>query len=154
MAEGRYLLVDRRAGRAFMVSEAGRAVLELPAGGAAAPGGGPRPYSPDARFAREGSDRVAGTPCTVWRIEDQGVRVRACITADGVLLRARDMGGPGGDAAGADREAVRVDYGGQDPARFRPPPGFQTMRMPGQMMPPGGGPPGMQGGGPGRPPPR
>jgi hypothetical protein len=71
MAEGRYLLVDRRAGRAFMVSEAERAVLELPAGGAATPGGGgPRPYSPDARFAREGSDRVAGTPCTVWRVED------------------------------------------------------------------------------------
>jgi hypothetical protein len=57
-------------------------------------------------------------PCTEWEATaTDGRRTVACITADGVLLRAR-----AGDRTLL--SAVSVDYAPQDPALFAVPDGF------------------------------
>jgi hypothetical protein len=84
---------------------------------------------PDDKATREGTDRVAGHDCTVWRIEpkkddpdDGEAKVkRACVTADGVPLRVVE-------GEGEQRRttvATRVEYARQDPAQFRVPEGYR-----------------------------
>jgi hypothetical protein len=118
-----WLVTDTRGSSGFMVMEAQRTVMELPAGrnpGAMAT------LRDSARYTREGADRVAGLPCIVWRIEEGGATNRACVTADGVMLRAAT-----GGARQAVMEAVSVRQAPQDPARFERPRGFQSFQMPG-----------------------
>lgn len=117
-----WMLFDHRAGNARMVLDQQRMVMTMD-GGMVPGGGGFRP-SPEARFTREGSDRVIGTACTNWRIEDRGTRARACLTDDGVVLRAQ----PENDSTGM-LEAIEIRYGAQDPARFTIPAGYQAMDM-------------------------
>jgi hypothetical protein len=94
---------------------------------------------PGDAVTREGADRVAGSDCTVWRIEarrenpDREPRVRrACVTADGVPLRVVEEG--------AERQstvATRVEYERQDPAQFRVPEGYRPFD-PNAFAPPQG----------------
>jgi len=111
------------AARGFMVMAQQRMVMDLPAAQASEARG--MMPSPSARFVREGTDRVANTPCTIWRVQDQGEAGRACITADGVTLRAEQVGRPD-----ARMEAIAVVYGAQDATRFQRPQGYQTFQMP------------------------
>jgi hypothetical protein len=91
------------------------------------------PYQPtgsNRRLRREGTDRVAGQACTVWRIdppagEEDEVK-RACITADGVPLRL--VSGEGSEAE-TDYVATEVSYAPQDPARFRVPQGYRPLNV-------------------------
>jgi hypothetical protein len=115
-----YLVTDTRGAGGFMVMEAQRLVVDLPAGQNPAANALLRE---SARYAREGADRVAGLSCTIWRIELEGQTSRACITTDGVMLRA--TGGREGESV---LEAVAVTPGPQDPARFERPPGFQSLQ--------------------------
>ncbi|HWL82553.1 MAG TPA: hypothetical protein VNR89_16520 [Roseomonas sp.] len=90
------------------------------------------PIHAGTKVAREGSDRVAGQPCTVWRITPVGESTdeearHACITADGVPLRLRE--GEGADAMTI-YVATEVRYGAQDPARFRLPSGYKPVTEP------------------------
>lgn len=115
------MIADLRRQTMVLVRHAERTVTEVPLGPflgrlALIPG--------EARLAREegaGVERVAGHPCHVWRVEQGGRHSVACLTADGVLLRLRTLDGPRTVV-----EAVAVAYGQQDPARFRPPPGYQA----------------------------
>jgi hypothetical protein len=109
-----------------MVHPGTKSLLELPAG--ALPGGLALPSqpSPDAKFTRLGDRRVAGLPCTLWRVEDPRGQGEACLTADGVMLRSS---GRGGGQQGA-LEAERVSFARQDPARFRPPSDFRPLVLP------------------------
>ena len=71
---------------------------------------------------REEMNRVAGLPCTIWRLETSarppGHRpVCVCLTADGVPLRAEEEGRK------ARAEAIAIAYGPQDAIRFQPPQG-------------------------------
>ncbi len=130
-------------GSGFIVMQAQRMVMDLPPAQAAearrlTPG-------PNARFAREGTDRVANTPCTVWRVQDGQESGRVCLTADGVTLRAEDASRPGNRL-----EATAIAYGAQDPSRFQRPQGYQSFQMPpgmadmmqrGTALPPPGLPP-------------
>jgi hypothetical protein len=142
-----YMVVDQRGQRAFMVMDSTRMVMEIPFAQntqrmAQLPQG--------ARLAREGQDRVAGTPCTVWTYQEGGRTGRTCITADGVVLRVTSPGGPE-----ESMEATEVAYDAQDPARFRPPAGYTALAMPSltggggaavpgaAALPPGALPPGM-----------
>ena len=124
-----WMVADQRAGRAFMVMEQMRMVMDVPAQEGALERMQP---SPRATFRREGTATVAGHPCTIWHYRDGASEGRACITADGVMLRAE--GTHEGQRGGM--EATQVAYGRQDPARFQRPQGYQTMQMP-QGMPPG-----------------
>lgn len=83
---------------------------------------------PGDTVAREGTDRVAGHECAVWRIEakkespdDQAGVKRACVTADGVPLRVVQEAGDKRAAT----VATRVEYARQDPAQFRVPEGYR-----------------------------
>lgn len=116
---GGFIIADGRARTGFMVIEAQRSVIELPAGNNAA-AALPRE---SATYAREGADSVAGLPCTVWRVTDEGRTSRACLTADGLLLRAE--GGQGR------MEAIAVSRAPLDPGLFERPAGFRAMQVPG-----------------------
>ena len=48
----------------------------------------------DANFSRGGTEKIAGTDCTVWRYQGQGQNAEACITADGVMVE--DLGSANG----------------------------------------------------------
>jgi hypothetical protein len=125
-----FAVVDQRAGRAFLVMEAQRMIMDIPAGQAMQQQGLP----PNATFRREGTQTIAGHGCTVWAYQSGQDQGRACITADGVMLRAE--GSRGGQSGGL--EATNVAYGPQDPARFRRPEGYQS--MPGMPGMPGAAP--------------
>lgn len=131
-------LLDQRAERVVMVMDQLRMVAEVPVQAGLA---GPSPLAamlPHARFTRGAGARVAGQPCTIWRYQEGGNQGQACITADGVVLRGQGThGGRSGSV-----EATRVDYGPQDPARFRLPAGYRTMPMPAGLLPGAGRPPG------------
>jgi len=105
---GVYAIMDLRARTLAMVSDAERAVLDMPA-----PAGGMAPGAPQSgRFVRRGTDQVAGLPCTEWETADStGQPTLACYTDDGVMLRARR----GAQVLVA---ATRVTYAAQDPALF------------------------------------
>ena len=124
-------LLDRRSGRLRVVLEQMRMVMDAPADELAGMGIPVEP-GPGARFTREGEARVAGLACTNWRYEEGERSGTACLTADGVLLRGE--GRSGRQHGGI--EAVEVRYVGQEPARFRLPEGYPTMRLP-QGLPPG-----------------
>ena len=137
-----FMVVNAQAGSGFMAMPQMRMIMELPAGA-----GGVNNFaraSQTARFTREGSDRVANTPCTIWRVEDRGDTARICSTADGVTLRASSGGGQTGRGT---MEATLVEYGAQDAARFARPQGYQAMQMPGGAPgAPPAAPPGTTGG--------
>ncbi|MCK8783371.1 DUF4412 domain-containing protein [Roseomonas sp. NAR14] len=120
-----YMLVDRRNNRALMVVDQQRMVMELPqqqVNGQVIRFGEP---NPNARFTRGGNETIAGQGCTNWSFQDNEGTGRACITADGVVLRAS------GARQGSEGqiEAVQVAYGPQDPSRFEPPSGYQVLNM-------------------------
>jgi hypothetical protein len=124
-----WMVVDRRGGRAFMVMEQMRMVMDVPNG---APGQASAELPASASFRREGTATVASHRCTIWSYQDGGNQGRACVTDEGVMLRAEgtSQGRSGG------MEATQVTFAAQDPRRFQRPAGYQTMQMP-QGMPPG-----------------
>ncbi|MHB0678092.1 hypothetical protein ACX4MV_05760, partial [Roseomonas mucosa] len=124
-------VLDRRSGQARLVMDKMRLVTELPAEELQKMGL-PADFGPGTRFTREGQAKVAGLSCTNWRYEERDASGRACLTADGVLLRAEGQvqGRQGGI------EATSVTYARQDPDRFRIPAGYQTLQLP-QGLPPG-----------------
>ena len=114
---GVYAIVDYRARTLAMVSDAERAVLDMPAPAGGGPGG-LSAGGAGARYVRRGTDQVAGLACTEWETTDTtGQPTLACFTEDGVLLRARR-------GAQVLVVAARVAYGAQDPAAFTVPPGY------------------------------
>ncbi|MBX6374969.1 MAG: hypothetical protein IRZ13_12130 [Acetobacteraceae bacterium] len=127
-----YMVIDQREQRAFMVMDEQRMAMEIPfAQNTRRMGQLPA----GARLTREGEDRVADTPCTVWAYQEGGRTGRTCITEDGVVLRVQSADGPE-----ESMEASAVAYGPQDPARFRPPADFTVLSMVPDM--PGGNLPG------------
>jgi hypothetical protein len=117
-----YVVADHTNQRGFMVMEAMRMIMDVPMQQAA----GYQKEFENARFTRGGTERVAGTECTVWRYQGPAQNGEACITADGVMLRSQ------GSAQGQQgrMEATRVVYAPQDPALFRRPQGYQAMQAP------------------------
>ena len=118
---GLYMIVDYRTHRVAVVREADREVLDLDAAAATLPGGA---GGPNGSFTRRGEDQVAGLACTEWQTTDTaGDPTLACITPDGVLLRARI-----GDRTML--EAASVVYGPQDAAAFRTPSDYTHVKSP------------------------
>lgn len=117
---GSRVIIDRGARRAFAVQDSTGLMLDLPQIVSRAEAFERELAAAQAR--REGVDRVAGLPCTVWRLlprSDAPKRrpVRVCVTVDGVPLRAQEEGQR--DKA----EAISVHYGPQEQTLFRPPQG-------------------------------
>jgi len=130
MGAAGYMVADHRTQRGFMVVEAARMIMDVPMEQAMQQHG----PSANATYRRTGTDTVAGLPCTVWAFQDRGNNGTACVTNDGVMLRAQ---GTSGGQSGS-MEATQVTFGAQNPARFQRPQGFQSMQMPGQIPGQGG----------------
>jgi len=110
--EGLFVVIDYRAGRMQTVRLSDRLVLDMAA-----------PPSSEGAYVRRGEDQVAGLTCTEWEATaSDGQRTVACITDDGVMLRA----------VAGDRtllSAVSVDYRPQESALFDIPDGFTIRRI-------------------------
>lgn len=125
--DGSFLVADLAAGSGFMAHDQHRQLMPLPAPPVDA--GIPGLVPPGGRFTRDGADKVAGQDCLAWRVEmSDGGRGRACITADGVVLRSVGSGGPGQPEQGL--EATSVSYAAQHPARFTRPAGYAEVAAP------------------------
>jgi hypothetical protein len=130
---GMTMLIDTGRGSLTMIDANNRRYIEMTGGESRPPWADTQRF----RFERAGSDRVANTACTVWRMIEGGQRRgTACATDDGITLRAEwQLEGQGGKI-----EATQVSLAAQPAENFRVPAGYQRMEMPG--MPPGlGGPP-------------
>ena len=81
---GNWMMLDFATHRMAMVRDESREVVDLPAPDSASmPDGG-------SGAVRLGAAVVAQLPCTEWRTRDtRGQEVIACVTGDGVTLRAR-----------------------------------------------------------------
>jgi hypothetical protein len=121
---GLWIVVDYHARRLTTVRDKEHSAVQMDADTArilpnpGAQGGAATP------FTAKGQDNVAGLPCTDWETRDAaGTPTLACITADGVLLRA----------AAARRillEAESVTYGTLDKTVFEVPAGYQLLTAP------------------------
>jgi hypothetical protein len=133
-----YIVMDRTAKRMEMIMPSQRSYMELPYDAkqvesfSAAEG---------STFTRKGSNTIAGIKCTVWDVQSPQGNGSACITDDGVMLRAE---GQDAQHHGGGMEATSVVYGAQPAGLFMPPDGFRKMGMPAGM----GAPPGAPGGRP------
>lgn len=137
MGEQGVILTDQRNGRMTMLNPRQRMAIEMPQamGGGGVDMGGFTDFE-QFRFERAGTDRVAGQPCTVWRVSGKdGRQGTFCVHEAGVLLR----GEFGNDAQRGMMEATRVTFETQPASLFEVPEGYQRMQMP---MPPGAAPPG------------
>ena len=127
-----WTLVDYNARRVVMVRDTNRTIMEMP---------NSEPFFrnetlmvANARFTREGAERVQDIACTVWRIEVEQILLRACITDDGVHLRSVTSG----TGMETSLEAIRVDLAAPDPSRFVLPTDYEVVRPPQRpAQPPG-----------------
>jgi hypothetical protein len=104
----------------FIVMQEARRVMDMPAAVLARQLGA----QGDARFTREGTERIAGHACTLWRFQSADGEGQVCMTADGVMLRS--AGTLQGQPTGI--EATEVTYAAQDPARFELPAGYDRVQ--------------------------
>lgn len=86
-----------------------------------------------AEGARLGTDTVAGEACDLWRTSEKigSDPVEACITADGIVMRAKAT------VNGKPQvvfEVVELARGPQDPALFEVPKGVKVTRVPKGMQ--------------------
>ncbi len=80
----------------------------------------------DASVTRAGNGTVAGHACEIWKLSGPHGTGEACITNDGLVLRAAGSM----DNAGTGRlEAVSVTYGPQPASLFVPPADFRRMDL-------------------------
>lgn len=109
-----YAIVDRPAGQLTLVVDAFRSFVRRPFDAAAGYGLG---IDAGARFTQGERDTVAGVGCRVWSVRAARGEATACLTPDGVILRARFSGARGGGAI----EATEVAYAPQPAAMFAVP---------------------------------
>jgi hypothetical protein len=76
-----------------------------------------------ANFTRGGAQRVLGHPCTEWHAASSDGTASACITSEGVILRAEVESDKRGQAVHL--AATRVDFAPVPDAIFVVPPDFQ-----------------------------
>ena len=128
-----YMVADYRNQRGFMVMPQARMIMDVPIEQAM------QQYGPTetGTYRRTGTASVAGHQCTIWSFEDRGSNGTACITAEGVMLRAQGTN----QGHSGSMEATQVAFGTQDPSRFQRPQGYQSVQVPGGGAMPGGRPP-------------
>ncbi len=113
---GLFAVIDLSHHSIATVREADHSVIETEMPAQTLPG-----VLPQGRFTRADTATVAGLACTNWQTEDAaGQTVTACLTEDGVLLRAATP-------ATTLLEAVEVTYGALPDAVFRIPADYRKI---------------------------
>ncbi len=121
------LLIDRPLKRARLLLPAPNAVLRLPWPKDVQQG---LDLLAHARFVRQGSDAQAGIPCTIYDVSAEGRRMLACLTADGVLLRADGLVRSKSVNGSYHLAATAVSYAPLDPSLFDVPAGTRSLQFP------------------------
>lgn len=121
------LLVNRPVRRVLMLLTAQRTTLSLPWPKEVQQG---LDMLARARFVRQGSDSQAGVPCTIYDVSADGRHALACLTADGVLLRADGVVRSKSANGSYHLAATMVSYAPLDPAIFSAPPGTTPFKLP------------------------
>jgi hypothetical protein len=116
-------LIDFKRQRATMLIEPQRLALDFTLDPRLIPG---FVIPADATVTRAGTDTVAGQTCEVWKLTGPRGTGEACITRDGLVLRAE---GSLADAGTGRLQAVSVAYGPQPALLFAPPPDFRRMDL-------------------------
>ncbi len=139
-----FQVIDRKANVLLSVLETEKIYLERPLPPQV---GNLMDRSPNMLMKKGATATVAGTPCTLWSVPTgpNSPDLQACITADGVVLKAEPVGGGG---AAPRLEATSIVYGPQPASLFVPPAGFRRIQPTMPPGPPGAAPPGVQGGPP------
>ena len=115
-----YFVMDYKNRRLETIRPSLRTVMEMDASGAGLTPGVPS----GANFTKKGESMVAGLSCTDWETRDTaGEPAVACLTSDGVLLRAVANGR-------VLVEAASVRFGPIDPSVFAIPPGYAKFEAP------------------------
>lgn len=117
---GFYMIMDYGKHEVSMVQEQAKRVLQAEGVGLSIPG----TKAGSEGFSRAGEETIAGLSCTDWQTKDAaGQPTEVCLTADGVLLRARI----GGHTA---MVAQTVEYAAQPASVFALPAGWPRVAMP------------------------
>ncbi len=119
-----YALVNPRTGRTTLVLEQQHFMVDLANSDRNAQAYLP---GPGARFTRGGTDTVAGYACTNWTVTTDKGRGVACLTDDGVVLRAKGIDNRGHNGM---VEATSVTYAAQPDNLFKPPAGTGKLQIP------------------------
>lgn len=122
-----YMLMERGGKTATMVMEPSpgmKMAMEIDLNQASAANSGPMDMW-DMKGTRIGTDRILGESCDWWQAEHKGKKSKACVTPDGIPLKAVDA-----QTNEAMWEVVRLERRTQDAALFVVPPDAQRMQMP------------------------
>ena len=122
-----FLLMQRGSNTATMVMEPSpgtKMAMEIDLTQAAAANAGPMDMW-NMKGERIGTDRILGESCDWWQAEHAGRKSKACVTPDGIPLKAVDA-----QTNQAIWEVVRVERRAQDAALFVVPADAQRMQMP------------------------
>jgi hypothetical protein len=129
-----YLLVDRGQEQAMLVAPDKGMVFVVPTNGMLHR---QLDRSSGLRFQRAGSRMIAGSECTVWRLEGPSGRGDACVTQDGIVLAGEghgDRANDQGQVPAGKLIAVSVDYDPQPPEFFEAPDGLPQVNLPPAML--------------------
>ena len=121
---GPYVLLDRAVERVEMVLPDAKLAMELPPGAGITKG---FLLGQALNFHRSGSATVLGRACTLYDVTLEASHARACLTADGLLLR-----GEGSDPSGrlAKIEATAINFAPQPAGLFSPPDTYRYVNLP------------------------
>lgn len=122
-----FMLMERNAKTAIMVMEPSpgmKMAMEIDLNQASAANSGPMDMW-NMKGMRVGTDRILGESCDWWQTEHEGKSSKACVTPDGIPLKAVDA-----KTNEAMWEVVRLERRTQDAALFVVPADAQRMQMP------------------------
>lgn len=122
-----FMLLERGGKTATVVTEPSpgmKIAMEIDINQAAAANSGPMDMW-NMKGERIGTDRILGESCDWWQAEHNGKKSKACVTPDGIPLKAVDS-----QTNEAVWEVVRLERRTQDAALFVVPPDAQRMQVP------------------------
>lgn len=126
-AQGYDLLVDFPRQRMMAVNPAAQLAMQLPMAVPVRPGAYTPP--PGDRVRATGTETILGRPCTDWSWHGARGSGTACVTADGLILRAQGHGAGNGVAPQGIALAVAVRDGPEPLALFRLGPGVHRIDL-------------------------
>ena len=114
------VIFDKTLDRVVTLIDARKAYLQRDTAGLANPGVF---LGPTLTYTREGTEHFAGLTCTDWAVKKGNENGSACVTDDGVVLKASRGGSNAGQI-----EAVAITYGPPPASAFAIPQGYTRLQ--------------------------